>query len=272
MLRERFLPHKVLAVLPFYLQACLDDMQITPAIDVPLPLPSHISKSKHPIATKLRTSIEDTPLNIDMGVPFKRRPSAASTSTCSSGGSKAHSSDLEKLILSRNTAPALHSSEKMENVLLRDSARMHLIRSVRMVSQCKEAVWHAYLRLHRDDPVPSLYPPRPKQTTMRDDFETYWTNWAFDMDDRINSRESIVAKIGWSDPGAERPDWRVWSEGRRGEAKGHGPKPSVSSIVSTDQAAISSELEAAADGNPALCRSLRGFVCFKPLVLRSAWP
>jgi len=62
--------------------------------------------------------------------------------------------------------------------------------------------------------------------------------------DRIGMRGCILSECSWKEPLGERPDWRVWRNRL--------------DIKATHDTSLLSP------GQPELCRSLRGFVGWKP--------
>ncbi|KAI5122767.1 hypothetical protein M0805_009849 [Coniferiporia weirii] len=119
-------------------------------------------------------------------------------------------------------------------------ARIHLSRTVEVVRSCKEAIWAEYESLHSADrSVPS-------SRLDRDDFEMHFYNWECDMQDRIGMRDAIRTGLGWPlPPVLPKPEWHDWRE--------KGDSSNVASFY--------------ASAPPVILRSLRGFVCKKPVVL-----
>ncbi|OAX42488.1 hypothetical protein K503DRAFT_347343 [Rhizopogon vinicolor AM-OR11-026] len=130
-------------------------------------------------------------------------------------------------------------------------ACMHLARTVRTIMGCKESIWSAYERLYGDDPLPPVVRTsqqkhlstswyEPATNPLRDYFERDWINWENDMADRTSVRGRMRAELSWGEPAGKPPEWRVWRN-------------------SLPKQAATSHREDTAE----LCRSLRGFVCFK---------
>lgn len=65
------------------------------------------------------------------------------------------------------------------------------------------------------------------------------------MKDRIGIRGSITAELLWTRPTDDPPDWRVW----RDTAEKHDDQ--YDTLLDVDEVD--------------LCRSLRGYVCWKPM-------
>ena len=65
-----------------------------------------------------------------------------------------------------------------------------------------------------------------------------------DMKDRIGLRHCVETELCWAEPPGDRPDWRIW----RDNVDILGPK--------IDRAPLRKD--------EPLCRSLRGFVAWKP--------
>ncbi|KAI0925790.1 hypothetical protein AcW1_008122 [Taiwanofungus camphoratus] len=120
-------------------------------------------------------------------------------------------------------------------------ASLHLARSVQTIRGCKEAIWAEYKELAG---VEGCLDANGVVMNQREEFEAAWTNWENDMKDRVNVRGKLQECLSWSKPFAsERPGWKVWRE-RVGEEV----LPETDSHFGPDN----------------LCRSLRGFVGWKP--------
>ncbi|OBZ72082.1 hypothetical protein A0H81_07597 [Grifola frondosa] len=116
---------------------------------------------------------------------------------------------------------------------------IHLARAVHMVQACKESIWTEYKALDELDRAQRSR----KESDIREEFEAAWTNWESDMKDRMAMRGRLRDSLAWTEPqSSEPPDWRVWRE-RVGEVE----------VADTDSYY----------GPAQVCRSLRGFVCWK---------
>lgn len=129
---------------------------------------------------------------------------------------------------------------------------MHLAKAVVTVSACKEAIWDAYKTLYGPELPPVTRTARPTHaasqaasSSAREGFDRAWSNWESDMKDRIGFRHSLAAEFNWSEPPGERPDWRVWRD-------------------NIDLLATKKHTTKSGQQSQALCRSLRGFVAWKP--------
>jgi hypothetical protein len=234
MLESRFLPLQLLTVLPFYLSSVFTNVQSHPSLQIPLPPNSHCRSSDGP---KIET--------IDPDIFFDNF-SAARSSTQFDDDSLFYS----PLKTSQRTIPSW--------------APMHLAKTVQTISECKRAIWVEYDKLYHNDPaLPRVTRtsrqkdmPGMMRKTTRDEFEEAWSNWQqyviqlliiwsiltpnrSDMTDRIGARGIVHSDFLWGVPPGERPDWRIW-------------KDSQTSKASTPSDA------------PELCRTLRGFICWKP--------
>ena len=163
MLSDSFLTPNLVSILPFHLGAWFREIQTHPPLEVPLP-PNSSSKRNAQSTTGL-------PDLIDPDTLFELR-------TLSSPASL--ESDDESTCSPRKSSHRGVSSW----------ASMHLARNVRTIAACKESIWHAYERLHGQDPsIPLVRSAQEKylkkhfnriQSTMnplRDYFERDWINW-----------------------------------------------------------------------------------------------
>ncbi|KAF9267849.1 hypothetical protein L218DRAFT_894059 [Marasmius fiardii PR-910] len=142
---------------------------------------------------------------------------------------------------------SLDSSTSQNRKCVSNWASMHLARTVQMVTSCKEAIWVEFERMYSPD-LPPVTTGRRKdgrfqvssKTIAKESFDWAWANWESDMKDRIGMREHLASELAWPESPGERPDWRVWRN-------------------SIDIKPVD-ETKARRD----LCRSLRGFVAWKP--------
>ncbi|KAL0065082.1 hypothetical protein AAF712_007918 [Marasmius tenuissimus] len=236
MLSQRFLPSQLTTVLPFYLSSCFTDVQSHLPLNIPLPPNSPSSRVFRSRDSEL----------LDAERQFSLHPT----------GKRISNSDE----FSRNGVPGVR--KHVQNL-----ATMHLARTVQMITGCKEAIWVEYERMYAPD-LPPVTTSRRKdgryqftnnKTIARESFDRAWTNWeryvplatpAFvrrrlapadsDMMDRIGLRDSMLTHLAWSESPGERPEWRVWRN--------------AIDIKPVDEARAQKDL----------CRSLRGFVAWKP--------
>lgn len=149
MLTSRWISASITSVLPFYLSAIFHSFRALPALEI-LSSPSSLS----PFPLQRFQQLLDPE-------PFRHLRHATVKD------------DAESSVtwLPKHEAPP-H--------FIPSQASMHLARMVAIVASCKEAIWGAYNKLYCEDPRP----PRPNDalgrtniSTMRDEFEHYWSNW-----------------------------------------------------------------------------------------------
>ncbi|KAJ6609229.1 S-adenosyl-L-methionine-dependent methyltransferase [Mycena sp. CBHHK59/15] len=219
MLSRRFLAASLVTVLPFYLSSFFENVQTHPSLQISLP-PSSTTPD---VGSRGSHDSFDADILFDLSSTVGERGRAlsdADASSIKSGGSQ-------------RAIPFW--------------GRMHLAKTVRTVTACKEALWAEYEQLYPGDLPPITRTSRPKDARVRpfkhsprEAFETEWRNWEHDMTDRISMRGRINSEFGWAKPEPS-PDWRIW-------------RNRTAAIAST----------AARSSSPELCRSLRGFVGWKP--------
>ncbi|KAF9052510.1 hypothetical protein BDZ89DRAFT_1005460 [Hymenopellis radicata] len=232
MLSRRFLSSQLLSVLPFYLSSCFTDVQSHPTLEIPLPPNSANAYLTH--STNGNGHYHDSH-QFDLDSQFVMKTASARRSNDTDNASLRHS------ILPRNAAPYW--------------ATMHLAKVVETIVGCKESIWAEYQLLNTPDLPPVVRTVRPKdirafsrQSSVREDFDSAWSNWHNDMMDRINMRHSVSAQLGWPEPAGERPDWRIWRDN-----------------VDIKPADEPPPQDPANSGTgPNLCRAMKGFVAWKP--------
>lgn len=165
MLSTRFLTPNLVSILPFHLGAWFRIIQTHPPFEVSLPPNSTRKRSTQPTA--------GLPDLIDPDTLFELRPLS----------SLAHQESEDDSTCS----PSRKSSHRVVSLW----APMHLSRTVRTITACKQSIWHAYEKLYGNDPsIPSLvrsaqekylrkHFDQAQSTTnpLRDYFEHDWTNW-----------------------------------------------------------------------------------------------
>ncbi|KAJ7285091.1 S-adenosyl-L-methionine-dependent methyltransferase [Mycena rebaudengoi] len=215
MLARRFLSSSLVTVLPFYLSSFFENVQTHPSLQISLP-PSSIAPE-----SDSRSSND----SFDADTLFDLNPSVGL-------------SDDVHSIKSNNSS---HRSVPFWG-------RMHLAKTVKTVTACKEALWIEYENLYPGDLPPIARTARPKDVrsrpvkhSPREAFETDWSSWEHDMADRISMRGRITTEFGWAEP-EPHPDWRIWR----------------------NRTAAAHDLQSERTSSPHLCRSLRGFVGWKP--------
>ncbi|KAF4571514.1 hypothetical protein EYR36_008853 [Pleurotus pulmonarius] len=248
MLSRRFLSSQLVTVLPFYLSSYFVDVQSHPSLSIPLPPNSQSTLRKNSLG---RTSTLDSITIGDRFDPDSAFELSPSSKRRSSEGDHTTNSTTKKS--SQRTVPSW--------------APMHLARTVNTIVGCKEAIWEEYDQLYRDKPssTPILKTLRPKKSltspngtlnpiyletanpSAREEFDIAWANWENDMKDRTGMRGRIISECAWPEPDGDRPDWRVWRDNL--ETKLSPRVPSVKSSLNE---------------TPELCRSMRGFVAWKP--------
>ncbi|KAI0749821.1 hypothetical protein C8Q80DRAFT_649111 [Daedaleopsis nitida] len=226
MLGQRFLTHKLLTVLPFYVSSLFSNVYVHPTLTILLPPPSW-HRGSDPLS-ELETDLE----------------------------AEAHARWLEDM---RSGAVQLNgdsTSRKAHAAALRARPpaatvtrwnKLHLARQVRLVTACKEAIWQAYRSLESGGFSP-LVEAVPRDE-LRDEFERAWEAWEEDMKDRMGVRNQMRT-LDWKDPDAYslRP----------------GSFRSSTSNAQSKRRRASSATEADLD-NAAVCRAMRGLTARKPV-------
>lgn len=289
MLSRRFLSPKLLAVLPFYLSSAFVDVQTHPIFKVPLPPNSDMPSSS---TAKCHKDLPPTPPVSPPSRFFGEQDSSSSEDGSSSPDDPElylEYVDPEKIFQMK---PSPHQelftseassarSDPWECALSQGPhwSSMHLARAVNVVKGCKDAIWCEYDVLYSGDfrpPVTRSARPgeaRAKMTkpSSRENFDADWANWEkyvflivfcffswsgrtdpncshSDMADRIGMRGCVGAQLAWVEPPFdERPDWRIWRSNLESKAI--------------------KELNIRRDSDneeDILCRSLRGWVAWKP--------
>lgn len=229
MLSRRFIPSKLLSVLPFYISSSsFVNVQTFPLFQVPLPpnsgtAPQLKPRPSHDSFMPLRRANSNN--------PFDLKPSPSSRSMKADG------------FCVRSTQLDAQPSTSLR-------APMHLAKTFHTVKACEDAIWEEYETMYHDDP--SLLTKRylssqdaSTDPSPRAFFDADWLDWENDMTDRISMRNHLVG-ISWPETPGDRPDWRHWRsnlENNKSSLNG----PSVEPTDSED-----------------LCRSIRAFVAWKP--------
>lgn len=161
MLSQRFLTHKLLNVLPFYLSSFFTNVHVHPTMHVVLPPPS-TQRERKKAEPVLRPDAQEQ--DIAEWVEDMR---AHAVQLSSNGPKKSDSAAL------RGSKPSVATISLW--------GALHLARQVHLVSACKEAIWEAYFALtgaardaflHPNDTVKEL----PRED-LREEFEREWAAW-----------------------------------------------------------------------------------------------
>ena len=151
MLTSRWISASITSVLPFYLSAIFQNFRALPALEI-ITDPSSLSPLPSP---RFQQSLDPEPFRHLRHATVKDDAESSMT------------------WLPKNEAPS-H--------FIPSQASMHLERMVTVVASCKQAIWGAYNKLYCEDPRS----PRPNDPlgrtnilTMKEEFEYYWTNWAW---------------------------------------------------------------------------------------------
>ncbi|KAK7463533.1 hypothetical protein VKT23_006881 [Stygiomarasmius scandens] len=191
MLSSRFLPPRLITVLPFYLSSCFDNVVSHQSLQIPLPPNSPLSG---------HSSRKESSIDLDPAQQFGFQR------TTETGARRSDSDEIKPQDLENNSRKRIQMW-----------APMHLARTVNTVQACKEAIYVEYDKLHSPGlpPVAVTVTSRPKdgrimKSSTREAFEREWCNWENDMADRIGMRDHVMSQFQWSEPPGERPDWRVW--------------------------------------------------------------
>ncbi|KAH7884447.1 hypothetical protein F5I97DRAFT_1937885 [Phlebopus sp. FC_14] len=229
MLADSFLTPNLLSVLPFHLSSWFGEIRPHPPLHIPLP-----RNSFHKPGAALPASA--LPGLIEPETPFGLHTWSAKSPP------------------GFDDVNASATIKKSSQRVISSWATMHLARTTRTITGCKESIWHAYEKLYGQDPLlPSMVrsakekylqkhfnQARSPTNPLRDYFERDWINWENDMVDRASVRECIRSELSWNEPSGMAPEWRVW-------------RNSLPPYCVESERAKGTEL----------CRSLRGFVCFK---------
>ncbi len=155
MLSQRFLTHKLLTVLPFYVSSFFSNVHVHPTMSVILPPPSSQSSNADEMGSDLegealRRWLEDM------------RSNAVQLNGSEPNAEKAHTAALR-------ARPAAATVTKW--------CRLHLARQFRLISACKDVIWRAYHVLEAQNQGGFAAPSEPPRDEMRDDFERLWEAW-----------------------------------------------------------------------------------------------
>lgn len=173
MLSTRFLASQLTTVLPFYISSSFVDVQTRAPMQVPMPPNTRAQRHKQNAGGRgSDESAEFYQERFDVDIPFdlapraKRARSDTDVSSSHSGKHGATASSYTYLV------PAW--------------ATMHLAKTVKSITGCKESIWTEYEKLYGNDPsVPKVtQTSRPKQAkekahraSAREGFEDAWSNW-----------------------------------------------------------------------------------------------
>ena len=154
MLDRRFLAHKLLTVVPFYLSSTFSNAHVHPTMHILLPPPSCV---RDPLMVERELDLDGE--NLSQWLSAMR-----SSAVHINGDPKdANSSALR----ARPSAATVANWNTL-----------HLGRQVRLVTACKEAIWDAYRFLDaKSGVVHELDPDEPPRGELREQFERDWENW-----------------------------------------------------------------------------------------------
>ncbi|CDO70648.1 hypothetical protein BN946_scf184756.g15 [Trametes cinnabarina] len=245
MLGQRFLTHKLLNVLPFYLSSAFKTVIIHPTIHVVLPPPSGHRGPRVATAAPM-TSMEAQDPNFTNWVQDMR--SHVVRLSASDGPQKAN--------------PAALRSSKSSGTRVTLWSALHLARQYQLVSACKEAIWDAYCTLTGAARQTFLAPGEAsrelRREDLREEFEREWAAWERSRRPasglpRYRERRRLLRS-------APLPDQRNGSASlHAGSAEHQVPlqqhPPQYQPMKNPDWN-HSEELS--------LCRSMRGFIAWKP--------
>ncbi|TBU42365.1 hypothetical protein BD309DRAFT_963122 [Dichomitus squalens] len=238
MLDERFLSHKLLNVLQFYLSSAFSSVHAHPTMYVLLPPPSHARDDRERATAEHEHEPEHGWEGDDLTMWLDEM--------------RAYMVKLNGDPEYRKTANGNASRAWPKSATVASYNTLHLSRQVGLIGACKEALWEAYrtLEVGGGDWGPGNDPPRDD---LREEFERDWECWEEDMKDRMGVREQLQSSL----------EWRV-------------PDPDRLSISTRPGSYLSGQLQtrskkscdgtAKSDGEPAhasICRALRGFVARK---------
>ncbi|TFK92667.1 S-adenosyl-L-methionine-dependent methyltransferase [Polyporus arcularius HHB13444] len=229
MLAQRFLSHKLLTVLPFYISSFFHNVEVHPPMNILLPPPSSL---------KPPSFVADREVELE-GDALRKWVDGMRSNTVQLDGQATARID---------TSAALRSRPPMATVSTWGT--LHLARQFRIVSACKESIWQAYRALDVEDERGSVVRGEPPRDDLRDEFEREWGNWEEDMKDRMGIRVHIQDELQWQDPDSR--STFAGSESIR------------SSQAASTKTARSQRSVSNADKAP-LCRAMRGFIAWKKI-------
>ncbi|KAI8980216.1 hypothetical protein BD414DRAFT_493967 [Trametes punicea] len=237
MLSRRFLTHKLLNVLPFYLSSAFTNVHLHPAI--------HIRGPRTTIASMLHPDGQDP----EFSNWVEDMRSHVIRFSTSDGPQK--------------ISPATLRSTKSSGTRVSLWSALHLARQVRLVSACKEAIWEAYCALTGAAREAFLRPDAaakelPKEE-LREEFEREWAAWESDMKDRIGMHEHVPEALGWENPE---------TLGMRGSSQASSSLRGSSERTKPPPRPPAQNLDWDTSPKASLCRSMRGFLAWKPIPSR----
>ncbi|KAI0719317.1 hypothetical protein C8T65DRAFT_636312 [Cerioporus squamosus] len=227
MLAQRFLSHKLLAVLPFYISSFFSNVEVHPPMNILLPPPSY---------TKPPSFLTERAVELEGNALSQWVEEMRSNAVRLDGPTSAR----------KDTSAALRSRPPIATVSTWGT--LHLARQFRIVCACKEAVWQAYRALDVEDERGHAMRGEPQNDELRDEFEREWGSWEEDMKDRMGIRSHIQDELQWQDPDSRS------TLGGSGSVR--------SSQAASNKDARSQRSDSNADKAP-LCRAMRGFIAWK---------
>ncbi|KAI0367799.1 S-adenosyl-L-methionine-dependent methyltransferase [Pilatotrama ljubarskyi] len=260
MLSQRFLTHKLLNVLPFYLSSCFTNVHVHPTMHVVLPPPSsQTARDRRKTAERERERERELERERERERPMRAdgqdqdiahwvqdmRAHAVRLST-------SDSLQQQQQQQSKKAAAAALRSSKPSVATITLWSALHLARQMHLVAACKEAIWEAYCALMGAAREAFLHPDdaarEPPREDLREEFEREWAAWEGDMKDRIGMREHMQEAIAWEDAEA--------LSVRSGSGRASLERPTRVPQIQNPDWDLSDKT--------ALCRSMRGFIAWKP--------
>ncbi|PIL35545.1 hypothetical protein GSI_02273 [Ganoderma sinense ZZ0214-1] len=225
MLDRRFLAHKLLTVVPFYLSSTFSNAHVHPTMRILLPPSSCI---RDPI-------IAERDIDLDGDNLVQWLDTMRSSAVHINGDTKGANSSA---VPGRPSAATVATWNTL-----------HLGRQVRLVTACKEAIWDAYRSIDvKSGRKDELDPDEPPRDDLREQFERDWENWEDDMKDRMGVRDRLQDCLDWRD--SDNLSLRPASYGS-GRSRSRSRK-------SYDAAKAESD-----PNHTSICRAMRGFVARK---------
>lgn len=156
MLSSRFLAPQLITVLPFYLSSTFVNVQTLSSLQISLP-PSPHERRQTSLESQSSSEYDDT--------LFESPPSA-----------ERQSEDVDVF--------SLRSTQSSQRTVPSQCAFMHLAKTVKTITACKEAIWTEYEKLYSGRLPPVARTARLKDGRLdrfrhspREDFDSEWKKW-----------------------------------------------------------------------------------------------